>query len=433
MTRIIAHITLECATALKVGSNNLDALQDSPIQRDWNGLPMILGTSLAGILRKKFSDKKGEEEIFGSEAKETSNQDSKDESKGSKIFFSNALLIDENNQVTENLLLEKSPFLQHFLALPIREHTAITHKGVADKHSKFNAEVVYKGARFKFRMEMLIENDADENTFFEILDFLKDETLRIGSGGTKGRGKIKVLKIEYGKFDENSEDYDNLSSSLNENYCALPEYSAFFHYKLCLIPEDFFIFGSGGGDEDADHIGVTESIIDYENKKLTEQKILIPASSIKGALSQRTSFYYNQLKGEFIENNQDLPQQRVVEIFGSEKDEKKESSKGKLILSDIYCKKVKLENQKVFTHVKIDDFTGGGIDGALFQEKTDTLEESFVLEIWLKNDVEKTALKAFELALKDLAKGALALGGGSNKGHGFFQGTITKIWRKELC
>ena len=87
MTRIIAHITLECATALKVGSNNLDALQDSPIQRDWNGLPMILGTSLAGILRKKFSDKKGEEEIFGSEAKETSNQDSKDESKGSKSFF----------------------------------------------------------------------------------------------------------------------------------------------------------------------------------------------------------------------------------------------------------------------------------------------------------------------------------------------------------
>lgn len=73
------------------------------------------------------------------------------------------------------------------------------------------------------------------------------------------------------------------------------------------------------------------------------------------------------------------------------------------------------------------------MDGALFQEKTDTLEESFVLEIWLKNDVEKTALKAFELALKDLAKGALALGGGSNKGHGFFQGTITKIWRKELC
>lgn len=51
--RHIAHIIIEARTALKIGSNSIDALQDSPIQKDWNGLPMILGTSLAGVLRKR--------------------------------------------------------------------------------------------------------------------------------------------------------------------------------------------------------------------------------------------------------------------------------------------------------------------------------------------------------------------------------------------
>ena len=54
MTRFVAHITIEAKTPLKVGSNENDILQDSPIQKDWNNLPMILGTSIAGVLRKEF-------------------------------------------------------------------------------------------------------------------------------------------------------------------------------------------------------------------------------------------------------------------------------------------------------------------------------------------------------------------------------------------
>ena len=52
--RHIAHITIEAKTPLKIGSNASDFIQDSPIQKDWNSLPMILGASLAGVLRKEF-------------------------------------------------------------------------------------------------------------------------------------------------------------------------------------------------------------------------------------------------------------------------------------------------------------------------------------------------------------------------------------------
>ena len=64
--RYVAHIIIEADAPLKVGSNAMDFLQDSPVQKDWNGLPMILGTSIAGVLRKEF-DKALVDDIFGKE------------------------------------------------------------------------------------------------------------------------------------------------------------------------------------------------------------------------------------------------------------------------------------------------------------------------------------------------------------------------------
>ena len=155
MTKIVAHITIETKTSLKVGSNASDFLKDSPIQKDWNSLPMILGASLAGVLRKEF-DKSTADYIFGDE------DSIKKDSKGSRIIVSNALLLDENQKVNEGLLLEKSDFLKLFDNLPIREHTAIDEKGVAKEHSKFDEEVVYKGSRFKFSIEYI---EDDEQIF----------------------------------------------------------------------------------------------------------------------------------------------------------------------------------------------------------------------------------------------------------------------------
>src|SRR5690606_31385629 len=91
---LIAHIVIEAKTALKVGSGNADYLKDSPIQKDWNGLPMILGTSLAGVLRKEF-DKTLANEIFGDD------DSNKKDAKGSKTILSNALLLDEKKEVNE--------------------------------------------------------------------------------------------------------------------------------------------------------------------------------------------------------------------------------------------------------------------------------------------------------------------------------------------
>jgi len=409
MTRYIAHIRLEADTPLKVGSNTSDFLQDAPVQKDWNNLPMILGTSIAGVLRKEFNENEANN-IFG-----------KDE--GSRVIFSNALLVDEKNRVNETLLLEKTPFLKIFDNLPIREHTSITDKGVVKEHSKFDEEVVYKGSKFKFSIEVL----DDENIFNKILERLQNNHIRFGGGSTKGFGKFNILDITTQIFTQ--DDYDSYSSSLNHQLAKKVDFKTilstkYVTYTLKIKPDDFFMFGSSFGDSDADAIPVYEQVVDYDKAKLSEKQILIPASSIKGAIAHRTAFHYNKLKGNTIENGNGV--EVVKEIFGEAKNSKKEieGSKGKLLISDCFYKKA---DEKVFDHVSIDRFTGGAIEGALFQEKVIADDKEYRIEILLKKDIDKQYIKAFESSLDDICNGMLPLGGMTTKGHGVFSGEWSAV------
>ena len=424
----IAHITFEAKTALKIGSKNADFLQDSPIQKDWNGLPMILGTSLTGVLRKEFEDEIAKN-IFGTG------------DLGSKTIISNALILNEKKEVTESLLLDskKSDFLQKFIVLPIREHNAMNDKGVTIKNAKFDEEVIYKGTRFKFSIEMLNENVNDKNNFFQLLDLLSKDSFRIGAGSSKGFGQIKVIEITYDEFDVNSDEYVNLSNSLNINTKLSETHKIkefddekYIKYKLILTPDDFFMFGSGFGDDEADMTPVFEDIVDYEKQDLIKEKVLIPASSVKGAISHRTTYHYNLINKNFIKENGENKAEVLETIFGSKKDKEKDSFKGNILISDVYLDKTSSKDTKVFDHVSIDRFTGGAIDSALFQEKTIASKETFILEILInenkvkEKDEGKIALEAFEKALKDITTGMLSLGGATTKGHGIFSGKVLK-------
>ena len=408
-TKYIAHITLEAETPLKVGSTASDFMLDSPIQRDWNGLPMVLGTSLAGVLRKDFEA--DADEVFGKD-------------NGSKVIFSNALLLDENELVNEGLLLKKSSFLTLFDVLVKREHTAITEKGVAREHNKFDEEVVYKGSRFKFSIEML----EDEKAFETLLTMLESPSFRLGGGSTKGFGKFKVLDVVKTKIDsvEKLESYSSSLNSLASTGYESKKAETHTHnvYQLNIEPDDFFMFGAGFGDDDADQVPVVEKVIDYDKKALSANQILIPATSLKGAIAHRTAYHYNLQKSLFIGN--DEAKLVIDALFGEAKNSKKEiaGSKGKVLFSDVY--KLDKDETKVFDHVAIDRFTGGGLDGALFQEKVTTQKDVWSIEVLLEKNVEEQYVKAFEATLDDICSGMLALGGATTKGHGAFSGTWSK-------
>jgi len=429
--RYVAIVTIEAVTPLKVGSSDVDMLQDAPVQKDWNGLPMILGTSIAGVLRKSFENDLANE-IFGDE------HSRKKDNRGSRLIISNALLCDADMKVHERLLPneEKSAFLKLFDNLPLRDHVRITDRGVADTDNagKFDEEVVYKGSRFRFRME-LSGTDEDAKLWQQLLQRIRQNRFRLGGGTTRGFGEISVVETasSYEVFDVKDEAYANADASLNTTYAnTLPEAEEdedLTHYRLELQPDDFFMFGSGFGDDDADQIPVYEKVIDYTKGDLSDEKILIPASSIKGALSHRVAYHYNKAQLEAGEDHTKTGEENaaVNALFGEAKEDGK-GRKGRLLMSDCYLQR---SGEKVFDHVAIDRFTGGAIESALFNEKSVAGVETFSIDILLDTKgLDESSQKAFEMALKDITSGMLPLGGATTKGHGVFSGEVRKNGEK---
>lgn len=444
--RILAHIIFEADSALRFGCGDFNMLYDSPIQRDFNGLPLILGTSICGVIRanaKEIFSQSEVENLFGfSNGKEDSS---------SKIIFSNALLLDEKMQVSESLIpfstLAKSKFLSHFLHLPQRQHNAIGYQGISKDGAKFDEEVIFQGTRFKCALEMKCENKRDKEDFFKILSLFYSPYIRFGAGSTKGFGVIKALEIHYEILQNPFSKSSSLNQSLSQIFTPqdFVSKSQFTHYALTLTPENVFLFGSGFGDEDADSIAVSEKVVDYAKGTLSKAKLLIPASSIKGAISQRTKFYINQHLGNFIDSAESSPDSANVNdskssqihatLFGSANSQTNQPTKGQILVRDMYLDYDEKRDSQIFVHNSIDRFSASVVDGALFQEKATFVSASnLCIDIFVATSPIKsqnpqdfaTATNAFEKALIDICNGALPLGAMSSKGHGFFSGDLHK-------
>lgn len=264
----------------------------------------------------------------------------------------------------------------------------------------------------------------------------------------------------------------------------------FIHYQLTLEARDFFLFDGQFDPEESqkankankkptDMVQKSEQILTWPNDTptLSKYKWLIPATSVKGAIAHRTAFNYNKSTRNFAKaestdllheiqkyisqlntaglseeetknakaqiakyldklENYDAENLNVAEkndavsaLFGraaKEVDGKNAGQRGRVIFSDVYLDKP--ENTKVLNHVKIDRYTGGAMDTALFTEQVAATKEKFCLDIY----VEKHAFEgdnniqiALEQTLDELCREQLALGGGVMRGHGMMSGSFT--------
>ncbi len=189
--RYIARMIVEATTPLFVGSGEASLLTDSLVQKDHNGLPMIPGTSLAGVLRHSIEDKDNSKEawddIFGY-------QDG-NKGRGSRLKISSAYFVLGHNKIAEGISTDIDDNLSLRLNnLPTRQHVKITDKGVADKGNLFDNEIVYKGARFIFEIELAGTED-DNDSWTRIIEEIKNPSFRIGQGTRNGYGNLKAIKI----------------------------------------------------------------------------------------------------------------------------------------------------------------------------------------------------------------------------------------------
>lgn len=440
--RLLASFVIEAETPLTIGSGEKDIISDSLVATDINGLPYIPGSSISGVVRHFFTDTEKAKNTFGFQEQEKGH--------GSNIIFTEGKLINYDGNVMDGLAPEVGEQCKRdYSQLPIRQHARINGKGTVADMGKFDEQVVYAGSRFYFEIEIVADPDKT-SILKEVINTISNKTFRIGSGSRSGFGKIRVIEAKQVILnltdDGDRELYLNKPSELNssKNWSGWKkdaevantdiDMDAWTEYNVTLSPDSFFLFGSGFGDEngDADMTAVRSAKVVWKNGTSGELKtncVLIPASSLKGALRHRVAYHYNRNKGFFVGNTEatEADENPAVEaIFGSNDD--KQLKRGNALFSDI----IKVEHnvkQKLINHVSIDRFTGGAIDGALFTEQADygageTFETSILVNTKTLEDKDYT--EAFESTLKDLCNGMLPLGGGVNRGNGIFTGTVTK-------
>ncbi len=477
--RYIARIILEAQTPLFVGSGEASLLKDALVQRDFQDLPMIPGTSLAGVLRHAFLEgyktrelnlyseeekdhyfklldlfgaqfrdrpkhKKEEKEAFENWYKKKFKTKKAPDGLGSRLKISSAYFLLSGNKVAEGFTTKIPDYLKERLAnLPVRKHVKINDKGVAASTGLFDNEVVYKGARFIFEIE-LSGTSEDKSIWEDIIKEFHSPIFRIGQGTRKGYGRLKVSSIYNRIFDleKDFDEYLNHDPSFNANLDFAKTTDSIvsekLSYHLSLEPDSFFIFSEGFGDTETDNRPLTEEVMLYGDKDINfMEQTVIPASSIKGAIAHRVAFHYNKSKKVFsdemetedfikyIGDNNDA----VKILFGKKgdigsKDDK--GSRGIVILDDLYYDDI--DNSKILNHVTIDRFTGGAIDGALFSEKVSFKKDNKIaFSVYLSNsNVVEEIIHALEETLKDICKGFLPLGGMSTKGHGMFTGSLKR-------
>lgn len=433
--RYIARFIIEAETPMAIGSGEKSIETDAMVVRDVNGLPYLPGTTIAGVIRSMLhiGDKN---DLWGYQSAQSGH--------GSEIAFTEGRILNSRGIVIDGMQhgAFEDPLLKYYDILPIRQHVCITEHGVAAAHGKFDEQVVFAGTRFCFEMEVASDG-TNWNEVEEIISATRKCTFRIGSGSRSGFGKIKVISVSVvdinlkGQADLYMAKPSNLKESAGWrgwNMATIKDKenntlndAQYVIYRLTLRPRDFIFFGSGLQDEDgnADMTTVKAKRVIWTNGvgEMTENLMLIPATSLKGALRHRIAYRYNQRKGIFADQITSLPDtaenEAVRILFGQAL---RKQQRGNVLFSDIIESPVQ---SHLFNHVSIDRFTGGTINGALFTEQVDYVTgRTFSTDIQVRKDVlaDDDVKFAFETAIDDLCKGLLPLGGGNSRGHGLFCG-----------
>lgn len=440
--RYIARVVIEFTSSFIIGGE-YDFFADDAFIADINGLPLIPGTSIAGVLRHEYEKRRGESKtarIFGWQRG--------NEGAGSRLSVSCGCIHNQENRPVEGTLredaLRNDPVLSQALQSQIREHVRICHTGTAADTGKFDEKCVSAGHRFTF--ELLLEGDKnDETAWNDLLNILTLSTMRLGGKTRRGFGSFDVVQIKRNVF-------DLATTSGFKGFCAHPASLAApvqggeepkrsqdaLKATIRLDPEGFWMFGGGSGSSDADMHPVSEQRIVWTSNNgrgpgsVAGNKFYIPGSSIKGAISHRTAFHYNARNGIFADgkSGQKLAEiaennQAVRELFGYCKSDDKESpgQRGRILIKDVF---VDTDTQKIVNHVSIDRFTGGARAGFLFAENPLYQGNRITLELAVvePESIGPEARNALKGALDDLVKGRLPLGAGAGRGNGFFTGKV---------
>lgn len=379
-----------------------DEESDIDVIKDKAGKPFIPATSFVGVLRHFINS----EEIDNARLKIFWGFSENESSIGSSVSCSDLVLLGSSKVV-------------------IRDGVKIDNKyGRAADKGKYDYEVIEPGAEFELTMVADYKDDDQKifakKMFGTIIDLLSNEKISLGSKTNNGLGKIKLIENRVLDYDFNDKkkviawikNQDIKEIDLKEKFIIKKKQfiiNAYFDLKTSLIIKSY---------------PTDPALPDSVHIKSNGNNV-IPGTSIKGAVRSRAERILNtKNKSETISKN----------FFGFvEEDNKIESKafKGKIKIEESV-----LENdnfaEEIQARIKIDRFTGGTIDGALFDSmplfrKSKNKKEKVINIKMVIDDYENHEAGLMLLVLKDLWTGDLTLGGEKNVGRGVLVGVFAEI------
>lgn len=448
--RHFARVTIEFTAPFLVASGEGDDHRDALPVVDVHGLPVIPGSSIAGVLRHAMQRLHPSDDavsaLFGSRPDEHD-----PDGGGSRLWVSWAHVHDRDDRAMDGLRLDAvlpsgDPVLAAARRPSTRDHVRIGTRGSADERGKFDECLLPSGLRFTFD---LVAHDAAEGVFDEVLGLLASGRLRLGRGSGRGLGSFRVARVQRATFDLRdraqsdaflalprrvSEPVPRLAPSTPTPQAPVGEHIVELDLEAvepwlvsCHNPK-----GRGGDRDEPDAVPVTMARVEWDphgKGSVGAPQAYVPGSAVRGCLAHRTAFHarassrvFASCDGAGTESPSSAAPAEVDALFGFVRGGS--SRAGRLRFEDAWL--APRPRELDVDHNGIDRFTGGTLPGVLFRERVFLPGSSLRLRFSVRDlaslrSAAPRALLALTKAIRDLESGRLQLGAGSGRGQGRFR------------
>ena len=414
---------------------------DMSLLYDADGNPFIPGPSIAGAARS----------FLARQRQPSAKYKKKIEGKSLKRFFGGDMRQDRseskrNKDTMSALIVDDAVCISEQANTSIRDGVSIEHaSGVAATGAKFDVEVIERGTEFELNFECVIRQRDDrlglkdgkkkpnlEELFLALLHAFEQGNIHLGARTRRGYGRGKVDSWEIRDLQMESQadvmawiQGNPWSRPPPDNLSPLP-LSSTDRREYLRIEADFklrtsLLIRSSSGDPKAPDMVHLQSA----------GKSVVPGTSFAGAFRHRAAL---------IARTIGFPESEVDKMFGYVHEEKSETGEkaaaraSRVRIEERVVKRVELEWQD---RVAIDRFTGGSLEGALFNEKPayplslgDLPKKQKRPNLRLRLTLEEpdeAKIGLLLLTLRDFWHGHAALGGETSNGRGTLQGIKAQL------
>lgn len=382
-------VKLTSPLIIRAGVSNdiLNDTVDDIVVTYHDGQPFIPSTSLAGVLRQALQGLVPDAELvlFGS---------IDDKGTQSALQINDIPLEDTNIVVRDGIRIDDV-------------------RGVTVDGAKYDFEVIESGATGQLRIDCVIrryheqQGDKIEKALAALANVLQ-HGIAIGARTVNGFGRVACKDIALEHYDFTKPDHVKAwLIGKDGDSVAIP--------KQALVADRDLVINMDAYLEDT----VLIKSIFEEAWEDTSVALFVPGTSVKGVLRHQCGRIL-----QAIGMNDTL----VNTLFGYSNDDDKDSRKGRVMVDEIYFDKQ--FNQEEQPRIRVDRFTGGAMNGALFQDhpvrntKGDTV--TFPLRMTVKNCNDAEAGLVL-LLVKDLMTGQVTLGANRTIGYGRVQGKSVTV------